>query len=127
MKKTRKTTMTTDSAGPAYPNREHKNADRAARRRALAALNAITAEAERLRQKLQEADNPLSSLDSDDTRTMDGKVHDLTAEFAVIGALRDVREWHAADLAEAGKGAEDGFRGGFLAGRETRTEPGGAE
>lgn len=92
--------MTTDPAGPVYPNREHQNADRAAHRRAHAALNGIEAEVRALRQRLEAADNPLSILDGDDTQLIVSRVRDLTAELAIIGMLRDVREWDKADKAD---------------------------
>jgi hypothetical protein len=85
---------------PVYPNREHQNQDRAARRRAAQALDEIEAEAGILRRKLAGADNPRSTVDGDDTQLIAGKVRDLTAQLAIIGVLRDVRAWHALDHAE---------------------------
>jgi hypothetical protein len=95
---------------PEYPNREHANADRAARRRASKALDAIGAEVETLRRRLASADNPLSSLDEDDTQLITGEVRNLTGELAIIGALRSVREWHKADRADAERKAQHAYR-----------------
>jgi hypothetical protein len=80
-----------------YPNREHQVADEAARRRALAALDHITDEAEGRRQRIL-AGRP---TDGDDTQTLTSLVRDLTVHLTVLGTLRDAREWHAADQAEA--------------------------
>ena len=95
---------------PVYPNREHANADRAARRRAHKALDEIEAEAANLRRRLKLADNPLSSLDGDDAQLLAGQLRALTAELAIIGILRDVREWHQADRADAERDAESAWR-----------------
>lgn len=102
--------MTDDAAiRPEYPNREHRNGDRAARRRAHAALDAIEAEVATLRRRLKSADNPLSSLDGDDTQLIMGKVRDLTAELAIMAALRSVREWAKADQVSAVADAERAY------------------
>jgi hypothetical protein len=94
---------------PVYPNPEHRVADRTARRRAETALIAIAAEVETLRRRLRQADNPLSSLDGDDVQVLTSKVQDLTVEFSHIGLLRDVREWAAADRAQAARGADAAY------------------
>jgi hypothetical protein len=91
---------------PVYPNREHRNADRAARRRAHKALDDIEAEVGILRRRLKQADNPLSSLDGDDTQLLAGKVRDLTSELSVMATLRYVREWARADRETAEQDAE---------------------
>lgn len=77
-----------------YPNREHGNADKAARRRALAALNGIEDETRMLRRKIA-----TEVADGDDTQVLADHVRLLTRDLAVLGTLRDVREWHAADVA----------------------------
>ena len=95
---------------PDYPNREHRNADRAARRRAHAALDLIEAEVAVLRRRLKTADNPLASIDGDDTQTIMGRVRDLTAELAIMATLRSVREWARADRETAELDAERAWR-----------------
>lgn len=79
-----------------YPNREHENADKAARRRALRALADIETEVEYLRKRVASG-----VADGDDTATLMQRAADLTRHLAVLGNLRNVREWHAADQAEA--------------------------
>jgi hypothetical protein len=80
-----------------YPNREHENADKAARRRALHALREIETSVGILRRRLQD---DKAEPDGDDTQRIASLVRDLTQHHAVLGALRDVREWHVADQAE---------------------------
>lgn len=85
-----------------YPNREHENADKAARRRALAALDTITSEAETLQRALRlqsTLPGPGRRADADDTQVMSAAVQGLTGFLAELGTLYDVRQWHAADVA----------------------------
>jgi hypothetical protein len=89
-----------------YPSREHKNADRAARRRAEAALNGIEAEVATLRRRLA---SPEVLLDEDDTQLITSRVRDLTGNFGRLGALREAREWAAADRAQAAEGADAAY------------------
>jgi hypothetical protein len=79
-----------------YPNREHANADKAARRRALQALADIEAEVAFLRRRIAN-----EVADGDDTSTLAMRAADVTRQLARLEALRDVREWHAADSKEA--------------------------
>lgn len=79
-----------------YPNREHANADKAARRRALQSLADIEAEVAFLRKRVNG-----DVADGDDTSTLAQRAVDATRHFAALEALRDVREWHAADRAAA--------------------------
>ena len=79
-----------------YPNREHENADKAARRRALNALNDIEGEVAYLRLRIAG-----DLADGDDTSTVAQRTTDVTRQLAILGALREVREWHAADAREA--------------------------
>lgn len=85
----------------AYPNKEHANADRAARRRALEALAELTSEAALLRRALAAGGR---DLDGDDTQVLAGLVRKLTRDLSVLGTLRDVREWHEADEAATAAG-----------------------
>lgn len=80
-----------------YPSREHENADKAARRRAEAALAELAGEAALLRRALKDG----HKLDGDDTQRLADLVRSATVNLSVLGTLRDVREWHAADQAEA--------------------------
>lgn len=78
-----------------YPNREHANADKAARRRALKAVDEIAGEAQLLRRKLEAGQN----LDADDAQTITHSLMRLTQNLSALETLRDVREWHSADVA----------------------------
>lgn len=80
-----------------YPNREHKNADDAARRRALAALTDLAGEAALLHRSVKAG----LEVDGDFTQVLTDLVRKLTRDLTVLGTLRDVREWHAADSKEA--------------------------
>ena len=80
----------------AYPNREHENADKAARRRAVKALEGIAEETAILSRKLANG----IRVDGDDSQTINGLVSALTVQLSVLGALHEVREWDAADRAE---------------------------
>lgn len=78
----------------AYPNREHRNADEAASRRALKALDGIDAEVAILRRRVESG-----TADGDDTATLATLAHEVTKHLTALGWLREVREWHAADTA----------------------------
>jgi hypothetical protein len=80
-----------------YPNREHASTDKAARRRALQALSDIEREVAFLRKRIER-----DLADGDDTSTLAQRAVDVTRQFGRLEALRDVREWHAADSKEAG-------------------------
>lgn len=81
---------------PDYPNREHKNADEAARRRALTSLRALIEDAETLIRRIESGG--YEPHGEDGTRFTSQAVK-LTANLAYLEQLRDVREWHAADAA----------------------------
>lgn len=89
-----------------YPNREHENADKAARRCALKALDGIESEMLSLRRRLTYNDR--NAPDGDETQRIAALTRDLIQHLSILGALREVREWHAADLAERdlGNGGE---------------------
>jgi hypothetical protein len=86
------------AAGAVYPNREHRNADRASRRHAAIALHELQGMALRLAQKLDTGSSEFEATDADRLAEQVGKAR---AAFAELAILRDVREWHAADVAEA--------------------------
>ena len=77
----------------AYPNREHQNADKAATRRALKALDEIIDHARLVRRRVENG-----ASDGSDTHILSDEVRKLTVNLGILEALRDVREWHAADL-----------------------------
>jgi hypothetical protein len=81
-----------------YPNREHEREDHAARRRALAALRHLTDEAEILAARIASG-----IVDGDDSQRISDLARDLTQHLSILGTLRQVREWHAADTAETGE------------------------
>lgn len=83
-----------------FPNREHEKADNAARRRAGKALDEIESEIGILRHKLARTGRA-DTTDGDDSQLIASKVRDLIQHLTALGVLRDVREWHAADMAEA--------------------------
>jgi hypothetical protein len=84
-----------------YPNAEHKRADEAARRRALKAVTDIEAEAFGLRKRLERGIIQDVRVDADDTQALYDNLRKLTGHLAELGTLYDVREWHAADKADA--------------------------
>lgn len=86
-----------------YPNREHQRADERARRRAKTALESIETTAGYLIAKLENG----YRLDADDTEGLSDLLRKLTGHLAEIGTLYDVREWHAADLADASQDEVD--------------------
>jgi len=79
-----------------YPNREHENADKAAKRRAIRALDDISNEVGILRRKLDQD----VYVDGDDTQILVDRFRQLTIQMTILGTLSDVRDWHEADLAE---------------------------
>jgi hypothetical protein len=81
-----------------YPNREHQNADRAARRHAATALAELESMTHGLARRLDTGSLDFEANDADRLAEQAGKAR---AAFAEIAILRDVREWHAADLADA--------------------------
>ena len=80
-----------------HPNREHGNADRAAKRRALTALNSIADEVKMLIRSLETDTTPDPSAAR---RIADGSTS-VAINLAAMEVLSDVREWHAADIADA--------------------------
>jgi hypothetical protein len=99
----------TEDRGPAtwpdYPNREHRKADEAARRRALARLDLIETEVRMLRRRIGQG-----QAGGEDTATLMTHVRDLTEYLAILGVLNEVRDWHAADRETAAQDAERAFR-----------------
>lgn len=83
-----------------YPNRDHAHADKAARRRALNALDDIEREVAFLRKRVNG-----DIADGDDTSTLAMRASDVTRQLAALEVLRGVREWHAADAREAHRDA----------------------
>jgi hypothetical protein len=79
-----------------YPNPEHRNADNAARRRALAAADHLAAEVETLSKRITDG-----TAEGDDTQRIASLARDLTQHVTALGVLRDVREWDKADKAQA--------------------------
>ena len=85
-----------------YPNREHSNADKAARRRALAALEEIKAEADNFIRRIDKG-YELSGADAERLVT---KAFKVAVNFSIAETLSNVREWHAADQATGTTGLE---------------------
>jgi len=79
-----------------YPNREHERADKAARRRAITALDDIIADARMLQRRL-EGDG--YALGGSDVQNIVSKAVAAAVQFSALETLSDVREWHAADQA----------------------------
>jgi hypothetical protein len=84
-----------------YPDREHQNADATARRRALAAVAALTDELNLMRAALERG--PEYRVDTEMAQVISAKAQTLSGFLGELSALYDVREWHAADLAECGQ------------------------
>lgn len=80
-----------------YPNREHKKADDAARRRAMAAADGLMADALAIRKEVERG----IRVDADDAQGLADNFRKLVGHLAEIGTLHDVREWDAADRATA--------------------------
>jgi hypothetical protein len=81
---------------PEYPNREHETADRRARRRALDALTVMIESAQHLARDL----NGWKDVELERAQVFPELAAKVTANLAMLETLRDVREWHAADVAE---------------------------
>jgi hypothetical protein len=86
-----------------YPNREQANADKAARRRALQALDDIEAEVKFLRRRISN-----DVADGDGTSTLAMRTADVIRCLSVLGTLRKAREWDAADKAREATTAAGG-------------------
>jgi siroheme synthase (precorrin-2 oxidase/ferrochelatase) len=80
-----------------YPNREHENADRAARRRAISALTSMSDEAMEFAAKLQAG---VSTPYASDAQKFQHWTSQLLENLTILETLREVREWRAADEAE---------------------------
>lgn len=78
-----------------YPNREHENADKAARRRAIQAASDLFDYATQLHRQLVGGQVPSPQM-----IPLQELTANITANLAVLETLRDVREWHAADQAD---------------------------
>jgi aspartokinase-like uncharacterized kinase len=78
-----------------YPNREHRNADMAAHRRAVKALDQIGEHAAELRRRVTNG-----QADAESAMPLAATVAQLGGYLAQLETLRDVREWHEADRAE---------------------------
>jgi hypothetical protein len=81
-----------------YPNREHRNAVGAAHRRALAACTQLVLDAQVLARRLQ---SDSYEPDASDARKFHEQATALSENLAMLDALSEVREWHAADQATA--------------------------
>lgn len=81
-----------------YPNREHERADKAATRRALSSLYDIIDDAKALARRIEGGYEPHGT----DAQRFADKAVALAINLGILETLRDVREWHAADKAEAG-------------------------
>lgn len=80
-----------------YPNREHANADKTARQKAMASLQDIIEDAKTLQRRLANG----TYTDVSDAQTLVAKAVEVTRRLAVLDTLGHVREWDAADKAEA--------------------------
>lgn len=80
-----------------YPSREHGNADKAARRRALAAVDGIVDGALAIRKEVERG----IRVDADDAQGLADNFRKLVGHLAEIGTLHDVRERDAAGRATA--------------------------
>ena len=79
-----------------YPNPEHRNADKAASRRALAALRDVIEHAETLARRIEGGYEPHGE---DAQRIADAAIR-VAVNFSALETLRDVRASYAADRAE---------------------------
>lgn len=82
-----------------FPNKEHRLADEAARRRALAALRKLTEHAERLTKMLERG--PDYRVDPEEAYSLLENSGKVPAFLGALDALYDVRQAHAADLNDA--------------------------
>jgi hypothetical protein len=87
-----------------YPNHEHENADKAARRRALRGLRDIIEDAEALARRIETGYEPHGT----DAQRLADKAVSIAANLSALETLRDVREWHAADKAEEATATAEG-------------------
>jgi hypothetical protein len=78
-----------------YPNREHENTVNSATRRALSALDAISENVDLIRGKLA-----AGTVDAADARYLQEQAGRMFEYLTTLETLRDVRDWHAADLAD---------------------------
>lgn len=90
----------TSSVQVTYPNREHQNSDRRARTRALKAIADATDSLALIRRGLEAGHLPHSPS----AESVAADVMKLAAALQVLETLADVREWHAADMAEKEEG-----------------------
>lgn len=81
-----------------YPNREHANADKAARRRAITALGNLITDAQAMAKRLNDPD---ATIYMEDGRRFQDSSDRAAAELTRLETLREVREWHAADFPPA--------------------------
>lgn len=81
-----------------YPNREHQTLERSARRRAAHLLGQMEAQAKVLRAKVASDHSYVDAADAGWAQEMAGK---LREQLTIIETLREVREWHKADVADA--------------------------
>ncbi len=81
-----------------YPNREHQREDETARQQAMAGLQSIIDDAKTLQRRLANG----IYTDVSDAQTLVARAAEVTRRLAVLDTLRQVREWHAADVKEAG-------------------------
>lgn len=81
-----------------YPNHEHEKEDKAARRRAEAALDALITSANLIKGALlrDNAGQDYSSVDADNANVLYEYLAKVTKNLAIVGALAEVREWEAA-------------------------------
>jgi hypothetical protein len=82
-----------------YPNHEHMNMDKSARRCAVTALDNLIADASMLRQRL--LGGQARSVSSDDAASLRTEADRVRVHLAVAGTLREVRAWELADRADA--------------------------
>jgi hypothetical protein len=81
-----------------YPNREHENADKVARRRVQRNISDISEQLATLTRRLRLAESTDSKglyVDAADARPIVDAANRLTENLARLETLRDVREWPA--------------------------------
>jgi hypothetical protein len=79
----------------AYPNREHENAVNSATRRALGVLGAIGENVDEIRRRLIGG-----TVDASDARYLQEQAGRMFEYLTALETLRDVRDWHEADMAD---------------------------
>lgn len=82
-----------------YPSREHQREDETAREMAVSDLEAIIRDVETLKRRLAKG----TYTDISDAHTLVGNAVSVTRHLTTLQTLRHVREWHAADQADAAK------------------------